>query len=470
MAQRRRGERGSSSIIWPGFVDAMTALLLVLMFVLSIFLIVQFVLREELTGKDETLQELNIELGFLRDQLGISQARVATLEGELETERASALALADALAEAQLEGEALRGELADRVAELSALTSAFEQRGVEIDELQAIAAALRDERDEAVAAVQTLEDQSDQITALADENAEIRAALAVAREEAAATQLTLEERIAALELAVEERSREAEETLALLAAAELKSREISEEALAAAAELDQREAALAYAMAALQSQEALSAQGREAVALLNAQVLTLRRRIEELTALLDVAEETDAAQRAEIELLGARLNQALAAKVDELADYRSEFFGRLREILGDRDDVQIVGDRFVFRSEVLFESGSAELSPAGQRELARFADALRTIAPEIPPEINWILRIDGHTDRVPLGPNADYEDNWELSQARALSVVQYLIVFESIPPERLAAAGFSEYQPIDPGSSEAAFARNRRIELRFDER
>ena len=136
----------------------------------------------------------------------------------------------------------------------------------------------------------------------------------------------------------------------------------------------------------------------------------------------------------------------------------------------DRDDIQIVGDRFIFRSEVLFASGSAELSDAGKRELARFAAALRQIAPEIPEQINWILRIDGHTDRVPLSGTGDYANNWELSQARALSVVTFLISSEDIPGRRLAAAGFGEYQPIDPADTDEAYAKNRRIELRFDER
>lgn len=470
MALRRRGERGSSSIIWPGFVDAMTALLLVVMFVLSIFLIVQFVLREELTGKDEQLSELDLELNYLRDQLGVSEARVASLQGELDTERSERLLILDALTTAQDENESLRGELA-------ALTSDFNQQGVRVTELEALAASLEEERDVAIANYRSVQDRIEELDAVEQQNAElasqteqIRAALAAAEEQAAARELTQQERIAALELAVERRAQEAEEALTMIAALEAQNTEITDEMRAAASEIDQRDAALAFARAQLANQQQLSDQSREAIALLNSQVLTLRRRIDELSALLDAAEATDVEQRAEIELLGARLNQALAQKVDELKDYRSEFFGRLREILGSRDDVQIVGDRFVFRSEVLFESGSAELSPAGQAELARFAAALRQIAPEIPPEINWILRIDGHTDRVPLGPNAAYASNWELSQARALSVVAYLIDDQGIPPERLAAAGFGEYQPIDTGSTPEAYARNRRIELRLDER
>ncbi|MEO1121232.1 MAG: OmpA family protein, partial [Pseudomonadota bacterium] len=170
-----------------------------------------------------------------------------------------------------------------------------------------------------------------------------------------------------------------------------------------------------------------------------------------------------------IEDLGARLNQALAQKVDELQRYRSEFFGRLRDVIGSRNDIQIVGDRFVFQSEVLFSTGSAELGAAGRRELSRFAGLLRDISSDIPPEVSWILRIDGHTDRVPI-TGGIYRNNWELSQARALSVVEFLINQENIPPQRLAATGFGEYQPIDPGNTREAFARNRRIELKLTER
>ena len=373
MALSKRGDRGSSSIIWPGFVDAMTALLLVLMFVLSIFMIVQFILREELTGKDQSLRELTAELGFLQEQLGLRDTRITSLEGELSAAQAQRLEIAEALAAAQLEGEELRGELADRVAELAALTSSFEEQGARLADVEAIAAALREERDEAQAAFADLERRTERLTELEEENArlaaetaEIRAALAAAQEEAETTQLTLQEKIAALELAVEEKRKEAEETLALLAAIEAKQQELGEEALAAAAQVDQREAALAYAQAALAEQQRLSAEGREAIALLNSQVLALRRKIQELTALLDAAEEADREAQVTIARLDARLAQALARKVDELADYRSEFFGRLRQILGNRDDVQIVGDRFIFRSEVLLRLRFGRTERSGQ--------------------------------------------------------------------------------------------------------
>jgi chemotaxis protein MotB len=153
--------------------------------------------------------------------------------------------------------------------------------------------------------------------------------------------------------------------------------------------------------------------------------------------------------------------------VQELARYRSEFFGRLREVLGERSDIRIVGDRFVFQSEVLFDTGEATLNPAGEAQLASFADTLREIAGSIPAEIDWILRVDGHTDVRPIS-SARFPSNWELSTARATEVVKYLIS-RGIPPRRLVAAGFGEYQPLEPGNTEEAYRRNRRIEFKLDQ-
>ncbi len=166
--------------------------------------------------------------------------------------------------------------------------------------------------------------------------------------------------------------------------------------------------------------------------------------------------------------LGKRLNAALARKVQELSRYRSEFFGRLRVVLGNRPDIRVVGDRFVFQSEVLFASGSAELGKEGQEQMARLAATLKSIAAKIPPEVDWVLRVDGHTDDVPIS-TARFPSNWELSTARAISVVKFLIS-QGIPPGRLAAAGFSEFQPLDTKEDEISRRRNRRIEMKLDQR
>jgi chemotaxis protein MotB len=216
------------------------------------------------------------------------------------------------------------------------------------------------------------------------------------------------------------------------------------------------------------AEKEISVAAKAQVALLNRQIAALRDQMQQLNAALEVSEARDREQKAQISDLGKRLNVALAGKVQELARYRSEFFGRLREVLGDRPDIQIVGDRFIFQSEVLFESGSAEIGLGGGPQLAQLARTLTDISNRIPEDIDWILRVDGHTDRVPIR-NERFRSNWELSTARAISVVRFLIR-QGIPATRLAATGFGEYQPIDDRTAEIAFRRNRRIELKLTER
>ena len=204
------------------------------------------------------------------------------------------------------------------------------------------------------------------------------------------------------------------------------------------------------------------------VQLLSQQIADLTASLQKLNDALGAANAKAAEQTTTIEALTQKLNIALAEKLNELARYRSEFFGRLREVLGDRKDIRIAGDRFVFQSEVLFPSASATLGDSGQEELAKLARTLLDIAKTIPPGVNWMLRVDGHTDRRSIH-TAEFSDNWALSTARATAVVNYLIT-QGVPPERLAAAGFAEYQPVDPGTDDAALARNRRIELKLDQR
>jgi chemotaxis protein MotB len=205
------------------------------------------------------------------------------------------------------------------------------------------------------------------------------------------------------------------------------------------------------------------------VELLNQQIAALRRQIAALEDALNASESRDRESSAKIADLGRRLNVALAQRVQELARYRSDFFGRLREILSQRSDIRVVGDRFVFQSEVLFDSGAADVNPAGQGELDKLAEALLQLEGQIPPEIAWVLRVDGHTDARPLSGSGRFRDNWELSAARAISVVKYLIG-KGISPNHLVAAGFGEFQPLEPGDSDEANAKNRRIELKLTER
>jgi chemotaxis protein MotB len=205
------------------------------------------------------------------------------------------------------------------------------------------------------------------------------------------------------------------------------------------------------------------------VELLNQQIAALRRQIGALEDALNASEARDRESNTKIADLGKRLNVALAQRVQELNRYRSDFFGRLREILSDRENIRIVGDRFVFQSEVLFPTGSADINPQGLVEMKKLADAVVELNKEIPDDINWVLRVDGHTDNVPLSGTGRYRDNWELSSARATAVVKFLIA-NGVPANRLVAAGFGEYQPLEADDSSDARSRNRRIELKLTER
>ncbi len=218
----------------------------------------------------------------------------------------------------------------------------------------------------------------------------------------------------------------------------------------------------------LDAQRGITAQALAQIELLNQQIVALRKQIQALENSLGDSDKRDKQAQAQIADLGQRLNVALAKRVQELAQYRSNFFGELKKTLGDRDDIQIVGDRFVFQSEIFFDSGSADLTPQGYAQLDKLAVALHDLEGRIPKELNWVLRVDGHTDIRPIN-TATFRSNWELSASRAISVAKYLIG-KGVPPNRLAAAGFGEFQPIAPGNSDADLRRNRRIELKLTER
>ncbi|CAN0596506.1 unnamed protein product, partial [Ectocarpus sp. 12 AP-2014] len=226
-------------------------------------------------------------------------------------------------------------------------------------------------------------------------------------------------------------------------------------------------------IAGLQSQvdeeQSISREALNQVELLNQQISALRRQIGALEDALDASESRDRESQTRIADLGRRLNTALAQRVQELSQFRSDFFGRLRQILSQRSDIRVVGDRFVFQSEVLFDSGAADINPGGSEELSRLADAVIELEAAIPSEINWVIRVDGHTDSRPLSGTGLYATNWELSTARATSVVRFLID-EGVAPEHLMAAGFGEFQPIAEGEDDESLARNRRIEFKLTER
>ncbi len=596
MALSRRSSNRFQNAIWPGFVDAMTGLLLVLMFVLTIFMVIQFVLNETITGQEDELNLLNSEVAALTETLGIAQGRNEALTSDLDAAAALAASQESRIAsliaareaqdqalaqaeeritgfEAQVAGlladraddaetiaglEDLRDDLQDERAALidqqGALNLALAQARTEIDEgaeAARLAAARREALEALVADLETENTaNAERITDLEAEQLADAAAAEALRERLA----NADTELTAMTLNLEEQRREAEETLTLLAAAQAARAQLDQElatiravqseieqdlteaelarreaeAAAAAAdagaenveqqladalaalsraqgaqnqqvsEAERQAALLAQANQALADEQALSAESQRQVALLNEQVAELRIQVGNLQSLLNLAEEADREARVQIETLGSQLNTALARVVSEerqrraleeaerlrleeeaarlaaeaanLEAFRSEFFGQLRRVLEGQDRVRIVGDRFIFASEVLFQPGSATLSPAGREEIANIAGILRTIANEIPPGIDWIIRVDGHTDNIPVGAGNRYRDNWELSQARALSVVRFMSEELGIPPERLAANGFGEFQPINPADTEAARAQNRRIELKLTER
>lgn len=571
MAMTRRSVNRMSGSIWPGFVDAMTALLLVLFFVLTIFMVVQFVLRETISGQAHELDELSSQVAGLADALGLERNRSAALEGQVGSLSAT-LSEARAISEAQS-------------ALITQLTAQTEEQAAQITSFEAQVATLLSQRDTALAAgeqmtakIEDLEaakatlisDQEALQLALTQARGEIDAGVEAARlaaakrealealvadlkvkvtegeqalseeeagrlAEAAAAQalreklLNADDELTAMTLALEAQRKEAEDTLTLLAAAKaagadldgrlaaavleleaLKADEGRAETLSAelraalaarlnaeaqvdqaVSEAEERKRLLAAANLALSNEEAASAESARKVTLLNEQVAALRAQLNGLQSILDDSASKDEAAQVQIQQLGTQLNAALARvaseeskraaleeaerkrleeEAKELAAYRSEFFGKLKQILGNREGIKIVGDRFVFSSEVLFTSGDAVLQPEGKAQVAKVAALLSEVAGDIPDEVDWIIRVDGHTDNIPLLGTGDFRNNWELSQARALSVVEYMINDLGFPPGRLAATGFGEYRPVNPADTREARAQNRRIELKLTER
>ncbi|MGE5515900.1 MAG: peptidoglycan -binding protein [Bacteroidota bacterium] len=219
---------------------------------------------------------------------------------------------------------------------------------------------------------------------------------------------------------------------------------------------------------ALEGEKTASMAARAEAALLNQQLDTIRQEMARIAAALDASEKQSADQKVQIADLGKRLNVALANKVEELQRYRSEFFGKLRQVLGNRPGIRVEGDRFVFQSEVLFDTASAEMGVDGIEQMRQLAKTLNEISKQIPKDVNWVLRVDGHTDKRPIA-SGRFPSNWELSTARAITVVKTLAA-NGVPADHLAAAGFGEFQPLDKGETEDAFAKNRRIEIRLDAR
>lgn len=328
---------------WPGFVDAMATLLLVFVFLLSVFVLAQFFLSREITGRDTVLTRLNAQIAELTELLALERA----------------------------EGRDLEETLASLQANLQSTES-------ERDRLQGLLDSGVGDAGEAQGRLEGLQEE-------------------------------------------------------------------------------------------LQDEQRVSQRAMAQVELLSQQISALRRQIGALEQALEASESRDRESQTKIADLGRRLNVALAQRVQELSRYRSDFFGRLRQILAGRSDIEIVGDRFVLPASVLFPSGSDQINQSFQSELDKLAEAVLELEQEIPPEINWVIRVDGHTDVRPVSAGGRFRSNWELSAERAISVVRYLID-QGVSPERLVAAGFGEYQPLDPSDNEEAYSRNRRIELKLTER
>ena len=530
-ARGRSGQRFSSTI-WPGFVDAMTALLLVLMFVLTIFMVVQSVLRETIDNQDHELADLTDQVADLADALGLERDRstklnadltsardeadrqsalIATLTGqlddrsaELDQARARITSFEAQVASLLSERDSARSEVADLTAtrdqllsDQEALNLALSKARNEIDahaEAARLAAARRDALEALVAEAKARATAQD--AAIADLQSQLSEEEKTRIAEAAAAELlrdrlkNADSELTAMTLALEEKRREAEETLTLLAAAQGKTIDGQSEA-------ERQKNLLATAQAELDRERAVSTEAQRRVALLNQQLAALRQQLASLQTLLDASAAKDAEAKVQIDALGTQLNSALAqvaseqkrrAELEEaerkrleaeakalrdetveLSQYRSEFFGKLSQVLAGREGVRVVGDRFVFSSEVLFQSGSADLLPEGRAQIAGVVATLQEVATQIPPSIDWIIRVDGHTDNVPISGGA-FADNWQLSQARALSVVRYMQNELGFPPERMAATGFGEYRPVAEGDTPEARAQNRRIELKLTER
>ncbi len=434
-----RGKRRSINI-WPGFVDGLATLLMVVIFVLMVFMVAQYVLTVGITGKDEALVRLEREINDLAELLSLERSANAELRidvSQLSSELQSSLSVRESLANQLAALTESRDDIQARLA--AALTS-----GAEVDK------ELED-------AYKVIEADKEKIEA----NLAQLAILEKLRNDLARRLQTAEEKGAKV-------SKELVDAYKVIDADKEKIQAQLQDIAILQSLRDNLMARLAKTETDIESQRELSDEAQAQVQLLNRQILALRQQLADLATALEVAETADKEKEVQIADLGRRLNVALASKVQELARYRSEFFGRLREVLGARKDVRIVGDRFVVQSVVLFETGSAELGGAGQQQLSNLALALIEIAVRIPKNLPWVLRVDGHTDRIPIH-TAEFPSNWELSTARAISVVRFLIE-QGISADHLAATGVGEGQPLDPGTTEEALRRNRRIELKLTQR
>ncbi len=489
MALRRRGQGSEGLNAWPGYVDALSTLLMVIIFVLLVFVLAQAFLSVALTGRDKALDRLNRQMAELSDMLSLEKGRTAELQAsvarlgrELSVAAAAREGIGQQLTLARgdqartagerdalkLERDRLSARLADSELQLQSAQARNEQLQARLGEADKRTDAAG--QDAAQNAAQAIEARR-QVAAREKDLAEMQRALAAGEARLKALQAqsdeldrTVRADKATIEAKLSDLARMADQVQALSALRDDLERQVREAAARTNSEAQQRAATAAL----LAEEQRLGETARAQIALLNRQVAEMRTQLAQVAAALEAAETSSRDKDVQIVNLGSRLNAALAQKVEELQRYRSDFFGRLREVLANRPGIAVVGDRFVFQSEVLFPVGSADLSVAGWEQVKALAATLIAVSRDIPPDVNWVLRVDGHADRQKM-QNARFPSNWELSSGRAITVVK-LLVAEGVPADRLAATGFGDNQPLDPADTAEAYAKNRRIEIRLTDR
>lgn len=491
MALSTRGSNRFSATIWPGFVDALATLLLVLTFLLTIFMVVQYVMREQISDQAGELQVLGRTVSDQQGALQRLTEQVAGLSTALNLSETESRSLTTQLEETQGRLQGVEGALAGERARVVTAEQAVAAARGEVDkqaEEARLAAARREALEVLVADLRRQNTEAG--TRLSDAEA-ARLADAAAAEALRARLENAQAELTAMTLSLESQRKEAEETLTLLAAARSARSDLEGRLATQATEAERQAALLAVAQGELAGQRETSTEGQRRVALLNEQIARLNSQLGSLQGVLDAAGTEQQEAELRVADLGQRLNAALLREAEEkqrrlvleteararaeaeardLTRYRSEFFGKLSQILAGREGVQVVGDRFVFSSEVLFPPGAATLSPEGRDQVARVTRELQVIAAEIPSEIDWVIRVDGHTDNQPLSGQGRYRDNWELSQARALAVVRYMVDTLGFPQGRLAPTGFADTRPVASNGTDEGRAQNRRIELKLTER
>ena len=467
MARGRRGRATDELNPWPGYVDALSTLLMVIIFVLLVFVLAQAFLSVALTSRDRALDRLNRQVAELSDMLSLERGRATELQASVASLGRDAAAAAATRDAAAAEQARQRNETAGLMTERNGLRTERDQLAARLAdaELQAGSAAVRLQGAQARLAetVGATDTASQEAAELAGQLAQARRQLAGMRAEQEAIKRTSTADREIIQTKLADIARLTDQVRQLEALRAQLERQAQDAAVRATTD-EQRRQALAIQ---LSQEQKLSESSRAQVAALSQQIEQLRSQMAAISASLAMAEAGERDKDTQIAGLSGRLNLALAARVEELQRYRSEFFGRLRDVLANRPGIQVVGDRFVFQSEVLFPAGSADLTTAGQEQLRALAGTLKNLAQEIPRDVRWLMRVDGHADRAPIRGAAP--GNWELSAQRAINVVR-LLTEEGVPASRLAATGFGEFQPLDPAETPAAFARNRRIEIRLTDR